>query len=234
MRLSRTFAKTSVAAAIAATAVLGLSACGSSSSNTATASSSSAATSSVAPAASQSPTATVPAVPGGSSAVALDAGFTGALQTLGVTPGVLGSATLANGSVSFPITGGTVTLYDKSSGYKPYVQGVLFHSGSGLSLTAGATTVQLQNFVIDPGNPARLFGDVSVNGKLAAPSAPLFDLDGTTLKPITMNSDGAAVLTGTRVLISDEAAALLNKTFNTTAVKGGLLVGIATLTVNTK
>lgn len=223
-----TLARASVATVLAAGAVFGLGACGAASSPHLT------------PAADQvthtapAPTAVVKAVSGGSSAVALDPGFTGALQQLGLTPGTVGSASLNGGSISFPITGGTVTLYDKSTGYRPFVQGVLLHEGSGLSLTAGGTTVQLTNFTIDPGAPARLFGDVSVNGQLAAPSAPLFDLDGSTLKPITTNSDGAAVLTGTRVLISPEAAALLDKTFNTTAVKGGLLVGVATLTVDTK
>ncbi len=218
MRFTTKTGKTTLIAAIAVSAALGLSACGSSTTNH------------TAPA----PSATVAAVPGGSSAVALDKGFVAALGQLGLTPGTVGTATLANGSVSFPITGGTVTLYAKDSGYRPYVQGMLLHQGSGLSLTAGATKVELTNFVIDPGNPARLFGDVSVNGKLAAPSAPLFDLNGSTLKPITMTADGSAVLTGTHVLMSPEAAALLNKTFGTTAVKPGLLIGVATLTVKTK
>jgi hypothetical protein len=34
--------------------------------------------------------------------------------------------------------------------------------------------------------------------------------------------------------VSQNAADLLDKTFGTTAVKGGLLVGVATITVNTK
>ncbi|MET0317829.1 MAG: hypothetical protein ABW188_13480, partial [Rhodococcus fascians] len=42
---------------------------------------------------------------GVSTAVLLDPGFTGALTTLGLTPGVIGTATLADGSISFPITG---------------------------------------------------------------------------------------------------------------------------------
>jgi hypothetical protein len=224
MRTHTAIARTSLAAAIAVSAALGLSACGGSASADTTATSVSAPV----------PAATVAAVPGGSSAVALDPGFTAALTQLGLTPGTVGTATLANGSVSFPITGGTVTLFDKDSGYRPFVQGVLLHEGSGLSLTAGDTKVELTDFTIDPGSPARLFGNVSVNGKLAAASAPLFDLDGSTLKPVTMNADGAAVLTGTRVLMSPEAAALLNKTFGTTAVTKGLVVGVATLTVETK
>lgn len=229
MQLKSTVARTTLAAAVAASAALGLGACGASSSSPQISTAADQVTHQAPPA-----TATLPAVPGGSSAVALDSGFTGALQQLGLTPGVVGSATLANGSVSFPITGGTVTLYDKKTGYRPFVQGVLFHEGSGLSLTAGGKKVELRNFVIDPGDPARLFGDVYLNGQQAAMNAPLFDLDGAPLKPITMDSSGSAILTGTRVLISPEAAQLLDSTFGTTAVKGGLLVGIATLTVHTK
>ena len=65
-----------------------------------------------------------------------------------------------------------MTLYDKESGYRPWVQGVILHEGSGFSLTAGGTTVSLENFTVDPGKRPVSSGDVSVNGKLAAPSAP--------------------------------------------------------------
>ena len=172
------------------------------------------------------PVATIASLTGESTSVKLDSGFTGALTTLGLTPGVLGSATLANGSVSFPITGGHVTVYKKGA-VDPYVQGDIEHNGSGLSLTAGSTTVQLQNFDINPGS-SQLFGDVSVNGTIAVKHAFLFNLDGSTLAPITI-SGGVATLTGTRVLVSSDAAALLNKTFNTTAIKPDFLVGIATI-----
>jgi hypothetical protein len=172
------------------------------------------------------PVATIASLSGESTSVKLDSGFTGALTSLGLTPGVLGTATLTDGSVHFPITGGHVTVYKKGS-VDPYVQGDVQHDGSGLSLTAGSTVVDLQNFDINPGS-SQLFGDVSVNGTVAAKHAYLFNLDGSTLQPITI-SGGVATLTGTRVLVSDTAAGLLDKTFNTTAVKGGLLVGIATI-----
>ena len=126
-----------------------------------------------------------------------------------------------------------MTVFDKSSGYRPYVQGTLLHQNSGLSLTAGGTTVELTNFTVDPGTPARLFGDVAVNGQQAAPSAPLFDLNGSTLNPISMDADGNAVLQGTTVELSPEAAELLNPTFGTDALAGGLVIGIATITVPT-
>jgi len=222
-------AKKLLVAGIALSAALGLGAC-SSDDSTANAASSSSSSSSSRP----EPIASLPAIPtGGSTAVALDANFVSALGTLGLTPGTIGTATLADGSVSFPITGGTVTVFDKSSGYRPYVQGTILHQNSGLSLTAGGTTVELTNFTVDPGTPARLFGDVAVNGTQAAASAPLFDLDGTTLKPITTDSSGNAVLQGTTVKLSPEAAALLNQTFSTDALAGGLVIGIATITVPT-
>jgi hypothetical protein len=228
VQLKKTATTTSLALALALTATLGLGACGSNDSATSAASSPNLRTTAA------TAVATVPAVPGGSTAVALDADFVAALGTLGLTPGILGGATLADGTVTFPVTGGTVTLYDRESGYRPWVQGVLFHEGSGLSLTAGATKVELTDFTIDPGKPARLFGNVSVNGRLAASSAPLFNLDGSTLKPPTMTADGSAVLAGTGVKLSPEAAALLNTTFSTDALAGGLLVGISTITVQTK
>jgi hypothetical protein len=215
-------------AGVALSAVLGLGAC----SGDATASDTSSSSSS-AQFARPEPVASLPAIPaGGSTAVALDADFVAALETLGLTPGVVGDATLADGSVSFPITGGTVTLFDKDSGYRPYVQGTLLHQNSGLSFTAGDTTVEITNFTVDPGTPARLFGDVAVNGEQAVASAPLFDLDGSTLNPPTMES-GSAVLQGTEVELSPEAADLLNQTFGTDALAGGLLIGVATITVPT-
>jgi hypothetical protein len=113
-------------AGVALTAALGLSAC--SSDDASADESTSSSSSSSAQFARPEPVASLPAIPaGGSTAVALDAGFVEALTTLGLTPGTVGGATLADGSISFPITGGTVTVFDKETGYKPYVQGTLFH-----------------------------------------------------------------------------------------------------------
>ena len=156
-----------------------------------------------------------------------------AAQSLGLTPGVVGDATLTpEGSVEFPITGGTVTVFDQDSGYRPWVQGTLLHQNSGLSLTAGGTTVELTNFTVDPGKPARLFGDVSANGQQVVASAPLFILDGRTLEPLATEG-GNAVLEGTEVKLTQAAADLLNQTFNTDALTEGFLIGVATITVPT-
>jgi hypothetical protein len=174
------------------------------------------------------PVAAVPALFGGNTAVALDSNFLAALKSLGVTPGVLGTATLTNGSVAFPITGGSVVYWSPSGKYRPYVQGIIQHDGSGLSLTAGATVVDLTNFTINPGN-SKLYGDVAVNGTVAATQAYLFDLHGQTLKPLQVDGNNA-VLAGTEVHVSPDAAAVLNKVFKTTGVPSELLVGVATIT----
>ncbi|MGB2722509.1 MAG: hypothetical protein WBC54_22430 [Rhodococcus sp. (in: high G+C Gram-positive bacteria)] len=177
------------------------------------------------------PAAEVEDLTGVDTAVALDAGFTGALTTLGLTPGVVGTATLADGSIAFPITGGDVKYWEPGT-VDPYVQGEIMHDGSGLSLTAGDTVVELINFDIDPGTSI-LTGDVMVNGEEAAADAVLFDLDGRTLQPLATGPDNTAILQGTEVKISETAAGLLNSTFNTDAVTPGLLVGVATITINT-
>jgi hypothetical protein len=218
-----------LSAGIVVAALAGCSQSGTGSSSTSGAGTSSSAAST--PSATPTPAAVFTSVNGKTTAIALDPGFVSALTSLKLTPGTIGSATLSKaGVLTFPITGGNVTYYDPATKVRPYVQGELDHNGSGLSLTAGSTKVELKNFVIDPGNNSHVSGDVYVNGKEAAKGANLFRLDGTTLNPVTKSGD-AYVLQGTTVYISDDAAALLNSTFKTTAVTGQLKVGIATLTV---
>jgi hypothetical protein len=178
------------------------------------------------------PVATIPSLTGQSTSVKLDSGFTGALKSLDVTPAPTGTATVTDGTAKFPITGGNVTVY-KPGEVTPYVQGMIMHDGSGLSLTKGSTKVTLENFVVDPGQPATLKGKVSANGSTVADSVTLFDLDGSTLKPLSTDpSAGTATLTGTTVRLSADAASALNKAFSTDALKGGTTVGIATIVVD--
>ncbi len=163
--------------------------------------------------------------------VTLDSGFVQALTDLKVTPGPVGDAEISkDGVASFPITGGNVTYYDPASPVRPFVQGIIDHNGSGLSLSAGDTTVELTDFVIDPGT-SELTGTVTANGKEAATDALLFDLDGSTLNPLKSNPNGSATLEGTTVELSSDAAALLNETFGIDALKGGLVSGVSSITV---
>lgn len=177
------------------------------------------------------PVAAIDDLTGVDTKVTLDGDFVAALTKLEVTPGPVGKAKISkDGVASFPITGGNVSYYDPSSPVRPYVQGVIDHAGSGLSLTAGKTEVELTDFVIDPGT-SELTGTVSVNGKEAATDAVLFDLDGSTLEPLKTNADGSATLEGTTVKLSDDAAGLLNETFGITDLKGGLVIGVSAITV---
>ncbi len=179
------------------------------------------------------PVAQIDQLTGRTTAVKLDAGFVEALQTLKVTPGPVGDAKITKGgSAVFPITGGNVTYYEPGT-VSPFVQGRIDHEGSGLSLAAGGKKVKLTDFVVDPGKSV-LTGKVAVDGKVAAESAPLFFLDGRTLKPLQANDNGTAVLQGTTVKLKAEAADLLNTTFGIDALQEGLVIGVATITVNTK
>ena len=159
----------------------------------------------------------------GTTTVVPAASFGKALKSLGVALAPEGKATAnSNGSVSFPITGGNATIYNKGA-VTPYVQGVIDHNGSGLTLTAGKTVVTLENFVIHPGNNSVLDGKVLVNGKVFAPTAPLFDLDGSTLKTPTISSKtGYATLSGTTIYVSQTAAGALNTAFALKGTKNAL------------
>jgi hypothetical protein len=225
----RSFTKATVGFAAAGILLAGLAGC---SSTAETATPAPASTPSSSASADPTPLASIPSLSGVDTAVLLDADFAAALGTLGLTPGTVGTATLVDGSLHFPITGGNVDYYDPAESYRPFVQGTIKHEGSGFSLTAGDTVVELTNFTIDPGT-SELYGDVSVNGEVAATQAVIFDLYGGTLKPLQMDGDNA-ILTGTTVHISSVAAGLLNSTFNTDAVADQLLVGIATITAATK
>jgi hypothetical protein len=176
------------------------------------------------------PLAKIDALSGQTTEVALDAGFIDALGTLKLTPAPVGDGRITKSGVArFPITGGNVTYYEPGS-VSPFVQGEIDHDGSGLSLTGSGKTVELTDFVVDPG-ASLLTGRVSVDGRVAADSAPLFFLDGRTLEPLAAQGS-TAVLEGTTVKLKDEAAALLNDTFSTDALTGGLVIGVAKITVN--
>ena len=182
-------------------------------------------------AAAPEPVAQIDPVNGRTTEVALDQGFVEALGTLKLAPAPVGDGKITKAGVArFPITGGEVTYYEPGT-VAPFVQGELDHDGSGLSLTGGGKTVELTDFVIDPGASV-LTGTVAVDGKVAAKDAPLFFLDGRTLEPLQAD-DTTATLEGTTVKLKDEAATLLNDTFGTDALAGGLVIGVAKITVNT-
>ncbi len=165
--------------------------------------------------------------------VTLDGGFVEALGTLKLTPAPVGTGEITKAGVAkFPITGGNVKYYTPGT-VTPFVQGEIDHDGSGLSLTAaGGPKVELTDFVIDPGASV-LTGKVTVDGEVAAESAPLFFLDGRTLNPLETGANSTAILEGTTVKLKQEAADLLNQTFKVDALKAGLVIGVAKITIKT-
>ena len=215
--------KKSAILALSAGLTLGLAACGSSSEGT---------TTGTAATADASPVAKIDSLTGESTAVKLDPAFLAGLTSLKLTPAVLGGATLVGDVISFPISGGNVTYFTPGS-VDPYVQGEIDHDGSGLQLTGGGKVVKLENFVVDPGK-SMLTGKVTVDGKVAFESAPLFFLDGRTLQPLAAGTKpNTAVLQVTTVTLTAEAAAALNGVFGVTALAEGFPVGVATITVDT-
>ena len=179
-------------------------------------------------AASPTPEAQIENLTGEMTEVTLDAGFAAGLMSLKLTPAPVGTATIEGGVAAFPITGGSAT-YFKPGTVDPYVQGLINHEGSGLSLTDGKTKVELTNFDVDPAKSI-LTGDVSANGTSVVEDAPLFFLDGSTLQPLAMEG-GNAVLEGTTVSLTKEAADLLNQTYKTTALTEFFKVGVAKITL---
>ncbi len=177
------------------------------------------------------PVAEVNDVKGESTAVTLDEEFVAGLEMLELTPGAVGEASIEEGVATFPITGGNVTYFEPGS-TSPYVRGKLRHEGSGLSLKSGDTEVELTDFVVNPAN-SMLTGTVSANGEVAAEDAPLFFLNGSTLEPLKTKGN-QAILEGTTVTLTKDAAKLLNKTFETKALKKGFPVGEAKITIDTQ
>ncbi|HVM27806.1 MAG TPA: hypothetical protein VM433_09050 [Mycobacteriales bacterium] len=186
--------------------------------------------------ASPEPAAQIDQLSGEQTAVVLDPSFLEGITGLGLTPGMLGGGTLDadTGTIAFPITGGNVTYFDPASGVDPYVQGIILHEGSGLSLTgANGTVVELENFEVDP-EQSLLFGKVTVDGEVFAERADLFFLDGSTLNPLRPgDAPDTAVLQGTTVSLTETAANALNMVFETDALSEFFLVGVAEITVNT-
>lgn len=224
--------RTLTALALGGTLALTLTACGGSNStgNSGSGGSGGGGASSSAPQAEATPVAALTSLTGKMTQVTVDPSFLMGAKSLGLTVGLVGKATLTNGVLSFPITGGDATYYTPGS-RDPYVESSIKHEGSGISLTGGGTKVELTNFTVDAGK-SMLYADVSANGKSAAKQAPVFFLDGSTLKPLdTTTEAGFAILAGTKVSLTKTAATLLDTTFKTTALKEFFPVGVAKITL---
>lgn len=166
----------------------------------------------------------IPSLTGDGTSVRIDAGTAAALQSLGVALAPSGTAKFdaATSTITFPITAGYAEIHS-DKGFKPgYIVGSIDHAGSGFSLTAGRTKVELSDFVVDPGN-SLLYGTVG-----DTPMVPLLFLDGTAVK-VGSDSAGNVVLEGTVAKLTETAASALNKAFNVTAIQPGTPLGVVKL-----
>jgi len=156
---------------------------------------------------------------GKSTSVKLDAGTAKALGDLGVAVAPTGSGTFDSktSTVSFPITGGFAAIHSDRN-YKPgYIAGVVIHQGSGLQFSKGDTSIEVSDFVVDPGNSILT---ATAGGKSGI---PLLALDGTNVKVSKDGSD--VVLDGTVAKLTGPGAAALNATFGVSAFTEGLALG---------
>ena len=165
----------------------------------------------------------IPSLSGEGTSVTLDGGTAAALTSLGVSIAPTGTATFdaATSTITFPITAGYAEIHSDLSAKPGWILGSIDHAGSGFSLTAGSTKVELGDFVVDPGNSV-LYGTVG-----GTPMVPLLDLDGTNVK--VGSEGGNVVLDGTVAKLTETAAGALNKAFKVDAIKAGTPLGVVHL-----
>ena len=165
----------------------------------------------------------IPSLSGEGTSVTLDGGTAAALTSLGVSIAPTGTATFdaATSTITFPITAGYAEIHSDLSTKPGWILGSIDHAGSGFSLTAGSTKVELGDFVVDPGN-SMLYGTVG-----GTPMVPLLFLDGTNVKVGSEN--GNVVLDGTVAKLTETAAGALNQAFNVDAIKAGTPLGVVHL-----
>ena len=144
----------------------------------------------------------------GQTSVTLSPTFTGALKTLGVTPGAVAPSAIFGDQTFFPIIGGAVDL-DSAAGN-------IIHSG-GLTLTAGGIEIRLESFIIDTtstttGAPV-LTGLVLKNNQLLG-RFPLFNLALPPNFSLPLTSNGFfLLLDNVGLTLNPTAAGLLNSVY---------------------
>lgn len=162
----------------------------------------------------------------GGTTVELDAGFTGALDSLGVGLSLTGNATAGDAGVRFPLTAGEIDVETAA--------GELIHTG-GINLSAPGLTVTLSSFVIDTTTERFvLTGLVKANGDLLF-RAPLFEIElpaGFSV-PLRTTRLGQLRLSGVGLTLTAEAAGLLNEVFEVEAFVEGFVIGEASVTTRT-
>ncbi len=156
----------------------------------------------------------------GYTAVKLDAGFTAALSSLKVELGTLPRSGVFQGQAYFPIVGGAIDFSN--------AKGEIPHAG-GLTLTAGATRVELSDFVIDTFDAKPVLTGLVVVNDSIVDRIPLFDLvlpPGFTV-PLQPTNRRFITLADVGVKLNATAAGALNDVFKVKAFAGGFTIGVA-------
>ncbi|MGI9079348.1 MAG: hypothetical protein ACR2GF_00755 [Acidimicrobiales bacterium] len=170
------------------------------------------------------PTAQFLNLSGVNTSVTLDPGTLKVLSDNKVTPTPIAPATVAasgaDTNATFPITQGFVSVFPTSD--PNYIRGTFSHDG-GLKFTLGSTSVELTDFVVNPGDSTLT---ATVNGGAAA---PILDLDGSALK-VSTDAQGNTKLDGPIAKLSQVGADALNKAFKTSLFKQGIVLGVVHVT----
>jgi hypothetical protein len=145
----------------------------------------------------------------GTTTLALDKGAVDALTSLGIAAAPLAPANAGGTGLAFPITTGRV---DAAT-----LAGTIRHTG-GLSLTRGATRVELRNFVIDTKRSV-------LTARAGSARLAILDLD---LSAVKVASRGRKLtVSGVSATLTKGAADALNGAFATHAFAKGLKLGTA-------
>jgi hypothetical protein len=148
--------------------------------------------------------------------VAIAAGFTAALTSLGVTVEPLRGSRIISGQGQFPVIAAEVDLASAAA--------EIIHSG-GLKLSAGSTVVELSLFTIDTTSTPVLTGLVKANGSIVG-RIPLFDIQLPALT-LPLSSGRKLTIPNAVLTLSNEAAAALNSVFGVSAFVEGFEIGVA-------
>jgi hypothetical protein len=144
--------------------------------------------------------------------LALDSGTAKVLEDNKIEVAPVDPASAGDDGISFPITGGEV---DSES-----LAGTIDHSG-GLEFTAGGTSVELTDFVVD--TAAETLTATAPGG------SPLVVLDLDLSGLDRSDEGGTIVLTGITAALSDDGAKALNDAFEVDLFEGGLAIGDVTV-----
>jgi hypothetical protein len=162
---------------------------------------------------------------GGATTVALSPQFLGALSSLNVAPGAIAPgklvATPRGVRAWFGVTTGVVDL---GSATNTPITAEISHEG-GLSLSAGATRVELSSFAIEIGSGGHLLTGLAVVNDSLVGRIPLFDLD---LSGASITRNGNVLKAGdVAATLNEDAATALNQIFGVSAFVEGFPIGTA-------